>query len=235
MKDIEDKSIDMILCDLPYGVTQNNWDSVINLDLLWQQYERIIKDKGIIILFGQDKFTAKVMLSNEKLHRYNLIWKKGNRGSGFLNANRMPLRNHEDIMIFYKSLPIYNPQMEIGEKCHSRGQNPTIRQNNNYGKYDLVPQTFTNEKYPMSILDYKKPHPSIHPTEKPVELGEYLIKTYSNIGDIVLDNTCGSGSFLVAAKNLKRNFIGIEKEQEYIDIANKRLEEIPSGSLLDYD
>ena len=137
MPDIPDKSIDMILCDLPYGKTKNKWDAIIPFELLWTQYERIIKDNGAIVLTGQDKFSAKLMLSNEKLHRYNLIWEKTDRPTGFLNANRMPLRSHEDILIFYKKLPYYNPQWEIGEKNHSRGHSRGKKQTNNcYGKFN---------------------------------------------------------------------------------------------------
>ena len=185
MKDIPDQSIDMILCDLPYGTTKNKWDNVIPFDQLWAQYERIIKDHGAIVLFGQDKFTAKCMLSNEKLHRYNIIWDKV-LTSGFLNANRMPLRKHEDIMVFYKKLPTYNPQKTEGISCHSKGKvvghmNDDVLQNNNYGNFKCV-ETIGNMKHPTSILVFPKPHPSIavHPTQKPVELLEWLIKTYTN-------------------------------------------------------
>ena len=203
-------------------MTKNKWDSIIDLDELWKQYKRIIKDNGAIVLFGQDKFSAKLMLSNEKMHRYNLIWKKGERTSGFLNSKRQPLRNHEDILLFYKKQPTYNPQMVLGEKSHSRGTKGKLI-NNNYGKYDFKPGETENGdwKYPKSILNFNRPQPPIHPTQKPVELYEWLIKTYSNEGELVLDNTMGIGTTCIAAKNTKRNYIGIDSNEEYY---NKALE-----------
>jgi len=220
---IADKSVDLICCDLPYGTTKNKWDSILPFDQLWEHYERIIKENGAIVLFGQDKFSAHLMLSNEKLHRYNLIWKKGNRVSGFLNAKKMPLRNHEDILVFYKKLPTYNPQMEFGEKSHSRGRTDKAITNNCYGAFHLTEDNLSNEKYPKSVLNFAKPHPPIHPTQKPVALLEYLIKTYTNEGDLVLDNCMGSGTCGVACKILNRQFIGIEKSKKYFDMAEKRI------------
>ena len=228
MKDIPNKSIDMILADLPYGTTRNKWDSVIPLDGLWKQYKRIIKDNGAIVLFGQGKFTAKMMLSEPKLHRYNLIWDKV-LSSGFLNANRMPLRSHEDIMVFYKRLPQYNPQKTKGKPNNSKGK-PKQNENNNYGHFEFVDNKdeLGGMKHPKSIVIFEKPHPSItiHPTQKPVELLEYLIKTYTNEGEVVLDNTMGSGSTGVACINTNRNFIGIELDENYFEIAKKRIEEV---------
>ena len=228
MKDIPDKSIDMILADLPYGTTRNKWDSVIPLDGLWKQYKRIIKDNGAIVLFGQGKFTAKMMLSEPKLHRYNLIWDKV-LSSGFLNANRMPLRSHEDIMVFYKRLPQYNPQKTKGKPNNSKGK-PKQNENNNYGHFEFVDNKdeLGGMKHPKAIVIFEKPHPSItiHPTQKPVELLEYLIKTYTNEGEVVLDNTMGSGSTGVACINTNRNFIGIELDENYFEIAKKRIEEV---------
>lgn len=230
MKDISDKSIDMILCDLPYGVTaKNKWDSVIPYQPLWEQYNRIIKDNGAIVLFGQDKFTAETMLSNKKYHRYNLIWKKV-LPSGFLNANRMPLREHEDIMVFYKKLPTYNPQKIKGKPSHTRGKvvgkmNDSHLKNNNYGDFKCV-ETEGDMKFPTSILEFSKPHPSIsvHPTQKPTDLLEWLIKTYTNEDEIVLDNCMGSGSSGVACVNTKRKFIGIELDDTYFEISKSRIE-----------
>lgn len=229
MKDIPDKSIDMILCDLPYGVLNKTnpsakWDSVIPFDLLWKQYERIIKDNGAIVLFGQGMFTASLMLSNQKLWRYNLIWKKGNRISGFLNAKRQPLRNHEDILVFFKKQPTYNPQMTIGEKNHIKGGGNHKNTQRCYGKLIDTPTVLTNEKYPISILTFDREHPPIHPTQKPVALLEYLIKTYTNENDLVLDNCMGSGSTGVACINTNRNFIGIELDEKYFNIAKERIE-----------
>lgn len=216
MKEIDDASIDMILCDLPYGATQNSWDSVIPPAPLWEQYERIIKPNGAILLFGQDKFTATMMLSNPKLHRYNIIWDKVLK-SGFLNAKKMPLREHEDIMVFYKSPPPYHPQMTVGEKNHTKGkavgkQAEDVHSNRSYGNYTLVESPDGNMKYPASIWRFPKPHPSValHATEKPVDLLRYAIRTYTDRNAIVLDNCCGTGSTLIAAKLEGRRYIGID-------------------------
>ena len=235
MKNIEDKSIDCIICDLPYGVTsKNKWDTIIPYEPLWKEYKRIIKDNGPIILFGQDKFTAKTILSNEKMHRYNLIWNKV-LTSGFLNAGRMPLREHEDIMIFYRKLPTYNPQFTEGKPLHGMGEKfkKVKNNNNNYNDFNSCNNPSANregdtKKYPKSILTFPRPASSkmLHPTEKPVELLEYLIKTYSNENDIILDNCMGSGSTGVAALNTNRRFIGIELDEKYFDIAKNRLENI---------
>ena len=235
MKNIRDKSIDCIICDLPYGVTsKNKWDTIIPYEPLWKEYKRIIKDNGPIILFGQDKFTAKTMLSNEKMHRYNLIWNKV-LTSGFLNAGRMPLREHEDIMIFYKKLPTYNPQFTEGKPLHGMGEKfkKVKNNNNNYNDFNSCNNPSANregdtKKYPKSILTFPRPASSkmLHPTEKPVELLEYLIKTYSNENDVILDNCMGSGSTGVAALNTNRRFIGIELDEKYFNIAKNRLENI---------
>ena len=230
MKDISNNTIDMILCDLPYGVTHNKLDLVIPFDKLWLQYERIIKDNGAIILFGQGVFYIDLVNSNRKLFRYDLVWDK-KLTSGFLNANRMPLRQHEQIAVFYKKLPTYNPQFTIGSPLHSKGinyKNKDIK-NQNYGQFKVTDdlRAGSTEKYPTSILTYQKPHPSVsnHRTEKPVALLEYLIKTYTNEGDLVLDNCIGSGSTGVACVNTNRNFIGIELDEGYFNIAKKRIEE----------
>ena len=235
MKNIRDKSIDCIICDLPYGVTsKNKWDTIIPYEPLWKEYKRIIKDNGPIILFGQDKFTAKTMLSNEKMHRYNLIWNKV-LTSGFLNAGRMPLREHEDIMIFYKKLPTYNPQFTEGKPLHGMGEKfkKVKNNNNNYNDFNSCNNPSANregdtKKYPKSILTFPRPASSkmLHPTEKPVELLEYLIKTYSNENDVILDNCMGSGSTGVAALNTNRRFIGVELDEKYFNIAKDRLENI---------
>ena len=232
MKDISDKSIDMILCDLPYGTTKNKWDMIIPFEPLWEQYNRVIKDNGAIVLFGQGMFTAKLMLSQEKIWRYNLIWEK-DRPSGFLNAKRMPLRSHEDILVFYKKTPTYNPQFWNGNPLHGMGTKYKEGKltNNNYGKYKLYKNLSAEregdtKKYPRSILKFKRPHPPIFPTQKPVDLCEWLIKTYTNEGEIVLDNCMGSGSTGVACVNTNRKFIGIELDENYFEISKKRLEEV---------
>lgn len=225
MERIESKSIDMILCDLPYQATQNKWDLMIDSDQLWKHYKRIIKDNGAIVLFGQGKFTAKMMLSEPRLHRYNLIWDKV-LPSGFLNANRMPLRSHEDIMVFYKRLPTYNPQKTLGRMNNSKGKKKQS-ENNNYGEFDFVDnrEELGEMKHPKSVLTFQKPHPSVslHPTQKSVELCEWLINTYTNEGEVVLDNCMGSGSTAIACINTNRNYIGFELEEKYFDIANERI------------
>ena len=233
MKDIPDKSIDMILCDLPYGVLNKSnpnakWDSVIPFEDLWKEYLRIIKDNGAIVLFGSGMFTANLMISNSKLWKYNLVWKKGDRTSGFLNAKKMPLRNHEDICVFYKKLPVYNPQMEKCEphkRNHSKGNMLNPQANNCYGNFVEVPTIISDEKYPKSVINIQPEHKEFyHPTQKPVALCECLIKTYTDEGDTVLDNCMGSGTTGVACINTGRNFIGIELDEGYFDIAQKRIQ-----------
>lgn len=226
MKLIDKGSIDMILADLPFGVTKNSKDVRIPMESLWNEYNRIIKDTGVIALFGQGMFTADLMMANKKMWRYNLIYNKGNGVSGFLNANRQPLRSHEDILIFYKKQPTYNPQFTEGKPLHSKGKKYLTKEgvNNNYGYYDTTtPETRKGEtqKYPKSVLNFDRPAPGviIHPTEKPVALLENLILTYTNKGELVLDNTCGIGSTCIAAKKTKRNYIGIENDRKWYDIA----------------
>ena len=228
MKEIPNKSIDMICVDLPYEQTKNAWDCMIPFEPLWEQYSRIIKDNGAIVLFGNGMFTAKLMMSNPNMWRYNLVWDKVIAG-GFLNANRMPLRRHEDICVFYKKLPVYNPQKTIGKPNHSRGTPMKVgsKINNNYGDYGWVDnrEELGNLKHPTSIITISKDHPSImkHPTQKPVELLEWLIKTYTNEGDLVLDSCMGSGTCGIACRNTNRNFIGIEVNEEYFSLAVSRI------------
>ena len=221
MKDIPDRSIDMVLCDLPYGTTRNKWDGVIPLDKLWKQYERIIKDNGAIVLFSQMPFSAELVHSNLKLFKYEWIWQKDN-GTGFLNAKKMPLKIHENILVFYKKLPLYNPQMRTGFKPYKCKQG---RHSTNYGAYEQGHITESNgERYPIDIIEFKKDS-GLHPTQKPVALLEYLIKTYTNEGETVLDNCMGSGSTGVACVNTNRNFIGYELDEKYFEIAEKRINE----------
>lgn len=238
MSKIEDKSIDMICCDLPYGVLNKGnksakWDSIIPFDKLWEQYERIIKDDGVICLFGQGMFSAQLMCSNSKLWRYNLIWEK-DRSTGFLNSKRMPLRSHEDIMIFYKKLGTYNPQMEYApdRRNHAVGKGEHTNKNQCYGeiKRNIEP-VITDYKFPRSVIKIKKEHKckgDEHPTQKPVELIEWLVKTYSNEGDVILDNCMGSGTTAVACLNTNRKFIGFEIQEEYWKLGNERVEDILS-------
>lgn len=229
MQQIDNKSIDMILCDLPYGVTNNKKDIVIPFEELWKQYERIIKDHGVIALFAQGIFYVDLVNSNRKLFRYDLVWDK-KLTSGFLNCNRQPLRQHEQIAIFYKKQPTYNPQFSNGLPSHSKGKCLNKHKNNNYGKYDEVDNTSKDkiDKFPTSILEYQKIHPSkaVHPTQKSIELSEYLIKTYTNENESVLDNCMGSGTTAIACINTNRDYIGIELQKEYVDIANKRISEL---------
>lgn len=249
MPNIPDKSIDMILCDLPYGTTQNKWDSVIDLNKLWAEYTRIIKDNGAIVLTSQGIFTAKLILSNEDWFKYKFVWIKS-KSTNFLNAKKQPLRKHEDICVFYKQQPTYNPQMMQGES-YDKG----VRKDQYTGSYgDFRPRHVKSDgmRYPNDVLcfedeicpleDYlyfktaESEGKVYHPTQKPVELGRYLIRTFTNPGDIVLDNACGSGSFLVAAALEKRKYIGIEKNQNvmlhkvqktnYIQVCKDRLAEL---------
>lgn len=233
MKRIPDGSIDAIMTDLPYEVLNKSnphaqWDRIIPFEPLWEQYERVIKDNGAIVLFAQGMFTAQLMMSNPKLWRYNLVWDK-TRVTGFLNANRMPLRVHEDICVFYKALPTYNPQMRDGFPNHSRGHaRGKVAGNRTYGSYnaDIYSNITTTEKFPISILKIQKEHDSTqyHPTQKPVELLRYLVRTYTNEGETVLDSCCGSGTTAIACIREKRNFICIEKDPNFYDVAKKRIE-----------
>ena len=231
MKEIPDKSVDAVICDLPYSVLNRNnphaqWDNIIPFEPLWEQYERVIKDNGAIVLFAQGMFTADLMISNRKLWRYNLIWQKAGRCSGFLNAKKMPLREHEDIAVFYKSLPTYNPQMtkcESHQRNHSRGKMEKEPTNRCYGNFGRPEDIITDLKYPKSILNFQRPHPQIHPTQKPVNLIRWLVRTYTNEGDLVLDNCIGSGTTAVACIKEKRHFIGYEITKEYFDIACERI------------
>ena len=226
MKTIENKSIDAIICDLPYGTTQNKWDSVIDLTLLWEQYKRVIKDNGAIVLFAQTPFDKVLGCSNLKMLKYEWIWKKS-RPTGHLNANRMPMKSHENILVFYKKLPTYNKQMTVGKPNHVKDGSirKTKATNNNYGHYENLEQKKTNLKNPITVVEFKQQDPNkiMHPTQKPLKLVEYLVKTYTNKGDTVLDNTMGSGTTMVACKKLGRNGIGIEKEEKYFKIAQERI------------
>ena len=220
MKDIPDKSIDMILCDLPYGSTRNKWDLIISFNELWAHYERIIKDNGAIILFCDGMFTAKLLLSNPKLWRYNLVWDK-QRGCDFLNANVKPLKSHEDIAVFYKKKPTYNKQYWYSTP-YKRTKNGSL--STNYGfRNEAWTESEDGRRNPLSVLSFSRDSDRTHPTQKPVSLLEWLIKTYTNEGDLVLDNCCGSGSTGVACVNLNRNFIGMELKQEYFNIATERI------------
>ena len=231
MKSIPDGSIDMILCDLPYEVTQHKSDVKIPFVPLWEQYERVIKPNGCIALYAQGLFFVDLVNSNRKLFRYDLIWDKV-LVSGFLNAKRMPLRSHEQIAIFYKNLPTYNPQMTAGKPLHSKGKSYLSKEhkNQNYGKFAQIEdeRQGSTDKYPKSILRFPKPHPSVsqHRTEKSIECNEWLIKTFTNPGELVLDNCCGSGTTGIACENAGRDFILIDNDPACIDTANERLRRV---------
>ncbi|PHE13388.1 cytosine methyltransferase [Bacillus toyonensis] len=224
MKLLQDKSVDMILCDLPYGVTKNEWDVIIPFNEMWEQYERIIKDNGAIVLTATQPFATKLIASNCKLFRYDLIWRK-NISTGHLNAKKMPLRNHEYILVFYKKLPTYNPQKTVGHVPVHRYTNKTA--GNNYGKTKEISGGGQTDRYPNSIIDISAVNNGskerIHPTQKPVELFEWLIKSYTNENEIILDNCIGSGTTAVAAIKTNRNFIGFEISEEYCAAANERI------------
>lgn len=225
MKRIPDGSVDCIICDLPYGTTACKWDTIIPFELLWEQYERIIKDKGNIILFGTGLFAYKLALSNEKLFRYELIWKKSKCGSP-LTAKYMPMKRHENIMVFGKSASVYNPQMTEG-KPYKRKFTPNKKNNMQFGVKGVSTDN-KGTRHPISILDFAQQwrrQDQLHPTQKPVALIEYLIKTYTNEGETILDNCMGSGTTAIAAIRTKRNFIGFELQKEYFDMAEKRIKD----------
>jgi site-specific DNA-methyltransferase (adenine-specific) len=233
MRMIPDKSIDMILCDLPYGTTACKWDTVIPFEPLWEQYERVIKDNGAIILTAAQPFTTDLIISKRNLFRYDLIWKK-NIPTGGMQAKRRPMRAHEHILVFYKEQPTYNPQMiERTEKELKRlPKKPIVQKSSEvYSNKQTVSNSREKNKFknPNSVLDIKcvynqSAEKVAHPTQKPVELFEYLIKTYTNENEIVLDNCMGSGTTAVACVRNNRNFIGFETEPSYVEIANKRLD-----------
>lgn len=221
MKEIPNESVDMILCDLPYGTTRNKWDCIIPFEPLWEQYKRVIKQNGAIVLFCDGLFTANLMQSNIKIWRYNLVWDK-QRGCDFLNANVKPLKSHEDIAVFYKKKPTYNKQYWYS-KPYKRTKNGSL--SNNYGDRQTAwSESEDGKRNPLSILAFARDADRSHPTQKPVALLEYLIRTYTNEGDTVLDNCMGSGSTCVACKNTNRHYIGFELDEKYFEIAKKRIE-----------
>lgn len=226
MKDIDDNSIDLILCDLPYGTTQCAWDTIIPFAPLWQQYERIIKPNGVICLTAAQPFTSALIMSNPNLFKYELIWEK-THPKNHLNAKKQPMRAHENILIFYKKPPTYNPQKTYGHKRKVAHTNYTKEADGNsvYGKEVRKTSYDSTERYPTSVQTISNADLTnlIHPTQKPVPLMEWLIKTYTNKGDLVLDNCFGSGTTGIACISTERNFIGIEKEKKYFDKANERI------------
>ena len=225
MKQIPDGSIDMILCDLPYGTTACKWDTIIPFDKLWEQYERFIKPNGAIVLTASQPFTSALVMSNHKLFRYEWIWIK-NRGSNFALANKMPIKEHESVMVFYKKLPTYNPikqqRAESGKERVKTIINPSTV-SENYGGIVLQEGKIYEElRFPSSCQKFNC-EVGLHPTQKPTKLFEYLIKTYTNEGDLVLDNCAGSGTTAIACLNTNRNYILIEKEDKYYDMILERI------------
>lgn len=232
MKDIPDDSIDLILCDPPFGTTASKWDKILDYDKMWEQYERIIKDRGAILLFCSQPFTSMLGASNPKMLKYSWVWNKRKAGN-FAQGNRQPMKVHEDVLVFYKKQPTYNPQKiqlekpnkrHLGKKSKNRsdrkeagGIGGEIKYSKNYEP---------DKKLPISIVEFKKDNYRgnvFHPTQKPVALCEYLIRTYTNEGDLVLDNCMGSGTTIMAAINEGRDYIGMEKEEKYFEVAKERI------------
>ena len=226
MKLIEDKSIDMILCDLPYGTTACKWDTIIPFEPLWEQYERVIKDNGAIVLTASQPFTIDLINSNRKIFRYEWIWEK-TKGGAFVNANRMPMKRHENVLVFYKKQPTYNPQKTKAPE-HLIDKRKTInnsKSDKNYTYTGVKPIRKKDDgtRFPTSVIRFNS-ETGLHPTQKPVPLLEYLIKTYTNEGETVLDNCMGSGTTAVACINTNRNYIGFELDTTYYNLANERIQ-----------
>lgn len=232
MKNIPSGSVDLVLCDLPYGTTRNKWDSCIPLDKLWKEYQRVAKRNGAIVLFAQTPFDKILGASNVDMLKYEWIWEKP-QGTGHLNAKKMPMKSHENILVFYQRLPRYNPQYEWGKPYMTTSSTPST----NYGKQkDSVTTTSDERRFPKDVLRFGNADTDrhLHPTQKPVALLEYLIKTYTDSGDTVLDNCMGSGSTGVACANTKRRFIGIELDNDYFNIAKQRINACVKTLILDF-
>ena len=222
MKEIPDGSVDMILADPPYGTTACKWDSVIDFDLMWEQLNRIIKPNGAIVLFGSEPFSSALRMSNIKNYKYDWVWVK-EQGTGFLNSKKQPLKNNEQMCVFYKKPPLYNPQMRKGFKPY-RTKKGGLTDNYNKDSISEVMTESNGERYPLNTLTFTRDKSKQHPTQKPVALMEYLIKTYTNETETVLDFTVGSGTTGVACVNTNRKFIGIELDENYFNIAKERIE-----------
>lgn len=228
MKEIDDKSIDLILADLPYGTTACKWDTIIPFKPLWEQYKRIIKDNGAIVLTASQPFTTILINSNFEMFRYCWVWDKMNKYTGAFNANRRPMKRHEDIAVFYSKQPTFNPQFRLGvpytnTRPKGKGEYVGGAGKETDGK---INRSNGERAYPGDVIEINgQTHISLHPTQKPVALFEYLIKTYTSVGDTILDNCIGSGTTAVAAINTGRNFIGIEMDAGYCEIARKRIDE----------
>ena len=232
---LDDKSVDMIFCDLPYGTTQCKWDSIIDLDKLWKEYKRVIKDNGAIVLFSAEPFSSNLIMSNTKDFKYRWTWNKI-KASNHLNSRRQPLRCIEDICVFYKNQPTYNPQLRDRLKKNIRDPKREYGKGNNktYGEtkenylFNSGREIPLEKGYPLDLLEFSQlgsfGNKRVHPTQKPIELIEYMIKTYTNEGDLILDNACGSGTTGLGAKNLNRNYIMMEQDPKYYEIACERVQ-----------
>jgi len=224
MSKLKNNSIDMILCDLPYGTTQCSWDTIISFEDLWREYERIIKLNGAIVLTASHPFTSNLVMSNPKLFKYSLVWEKS-KSTGYLNSKKMPMRSHEDILVFYKKAPTYNPQMTQGDPYDKgKAHRPTEVYGEQKGEIHVVNNT--GLRYPRSVQYFKTAESEgkvFHPTQKPISLMEWLIKTYTNEGDIILDNCVGSGTTAIAALRTNRKYIVIDIDEEYIEITKTRV------------
>ncbi len=234
MTEIPDNHIDMVFCDLPYGTTRNFWDNIIPFDALWENYDRIVKDTGVVVLTSQQPFTSKLIMSNLSNFRYEWIWEK-NKSTGHLNANKMVMKSHENVCIFYKKSPTYNPQRTTGHKPFNAVKSKkNIERPNELRNYGHIEQTLeykggATDRHPRSIQKFpviNNDNPNKwHPTQKPEKLIEYFIKTYSNENDIVLDNCMGSGSTGIACLETNRKFVGIESNDKYFNLAKKWIED----------
>ena len=226
MKEIPNSSVDMVLCDLPFATTQNSWDCLIPFDKLWNEYNRVVKPNGAFVLFGMQPFSSLLVVSNIKNFKYDWVWNKP-KGTGHLNAKKQPMRDKEDILVFYRKQCLYNPQMTDGQPYKNKaGKDHSARTSmtDSYGSYTNFRNDNSGQRYPKQILKFGVvERGTMHPTQKPVDLCEYLIKTYTIDGEVVLDNTMGSGTTGVAAKNLNRKFIGIEMNESYYSIAKERV------------
>ncbi len=221
MSRIDDNSIDCIVTDLPYGTTQNHWDIVIPLDKLWEQYKRVCKPNAAIILFSQQPFSAQLIVSNPTMFRYEWIWIKDN-ATGFLNSHKMPMKIHENILVFYDKLPTYNPEMRHGHSYYKTCR--TGRTSSSYGEYKKINSGSLNgDRYPLDVIEFCRDADKLHPTQKPVSLVGYLIRTYTNEYDVVLDSCIGSGTTAIAAYRNNRHFIGFELNRDYFTLAERRI------------
>jgi len=223
MKNISNGVVDMVFADLPYGKTHSDWDKIIPIKKLWEEYKRILSPNGLVCLTATEPFSSLLIVSNLEMFKYDIIWNKKHR-KGHLNAKKQPLRLHEQVLVFYKNPPVYNPIMRTG-KYRLKGGNNAMKGDGVYGKSNSHGE-YNDQYYPTSILEISnaKQTDRFHPNQKPEELMDWFIRTYTNIGQTVLDNTMGSGSTGVVAKKLGRNFIGIEKDKKYFDICVKRIE-----------